>query len=196
MVAAYREHRSAVAQVVYNPHRRTYASLDSSGLRLWHFRRRVAGAPPAASTLKSIDYPQGKRSFVTALLYVPEVHLYFAACMDSCLRLYKHDLRIRARLPWPETLVHTLAFCAARNELVTAGAAGVKARRRCCAARAPARSAAPTATCTQENELSLCCGVEQGLPRCCRTGATLFLPAGIRNRAGSRCVWAHGEGAG
>ena len=131
VVTAYREHSNAVQQVVYNPQRRTYVSLDSHGMRIWELiPASDPGARPSSATIQDVPYPRGRLDFVTALIYVPDIQLYFCACMDSQLRIYKYNLRIKSCLEWAESHVHAMTFAVARNELVIAGATGVKVRRK------------------------------------------------------------------
>ena len=123
VVTSYREHSSDIRSAVYNPDRRAFLSTDDFSMRLWHLKQH---GKVAARTIKALPYPQGRIRFVTALMYSQRAQLYFCACMDGRLRLYKHNLRIKACLEWPERAVYAMKFVNARDELVVAGANGVK----------------------------------------------------------------------
>lgn len=123
VVTTYREHSSDVRSVVYNSDRRAFVSTDDFAMRLWHVTER---GNVATRTLQALPYPPGRIRFVTSLMYSPQAQLYFCACMDGRLRLYKHNLRIKACLEWPERAVYAMRFVNSRDELVVAGASGAK----------------------------------------------------------------------
>ena len=112
---------------VYNPDRDAYVSMDDFGMHLWELKGR-GNASKSPATIKDLRYPQGSPNFVTALFYCTHTQLYFCACMDGHLRLYKHNLRIKSCLAWAESIVYNMAFVPRRDELVVGGAAGVKVR--------------------------------------------------------------------
>jgi hypothetical protein len=92
-------------------------------MRMWQVSTHGA---IAAKSVRVLPYPTGKSAFVTALMYSTRAQLYFCACMDGRLRLYKHGLRIKASLAWAERAVYCMRFVDARDELIVAGASGVK----------------------------------------------------------------------
>jgi WD40 repeat protein len=124
-VATYRGHSTCVRQVAYNSDKGTYASIDDLGMRLWKVSDGGCGV---VTNLKDLHFPNLKSNFVTAIMYSNHVKLFFCPCLDGNLRIYKHDLKIKSCLPWSESIVYDMAFVSKRDELLVAGAAGVKER--------------------------------------------------------------------
>lgn len=123
VMCTYRAHKTQIQQVAHIPEKDTLVSIDEQGMRLWHATEKLRDR---CDTLKDLRYPDHKSSFITAVLYSPHVKALFAACLDGQLRIYKHNFKIKSCLPWAESAVHAMAFVHRRDELVVAGAAGVK----------------------------------------------------------------------
>lgn len=128
VLCTYRAHKTRIQQVAHIPEKETLASIDEKGMHLWHT---TDGPDDRSETIKDLRYPDRKSSFITAVTYSAHAKVLFAACLDGHLRLYKHNFKIKACLPWAESAVHDMAFVHKRDELVVAGAAGVKVWPRC-----------------------------------------------------------------
>lgn len=111
--------------MAYNHHKGHFVSIDEMGMRSWAVNPQDTEGP---RTLVSLNYPGLKANYVTCLIYASTPMLFFCACLDGHLRIYKHDLRIKACLPWQSSVVLDMVFCEKRDELVVAGSDGVKAR--------------------------------------------------------------------
>lgn len=123
LLCTYRAHRNRIRQVAYNPHQGHFVSIDEMGMRSWKVNPQETEDP---ATLSSLNFPGLECNYVTCLIYASAPMLFFCACLDGHLRIYKHDLSIKACLPWQSTFVLDMAFCEKRDELVVAGCDGVK----------------------------------------------------------------------
>jgi hypothetical protein len=125
ILCAYRKHKTCVHEVSYIPEKNVFASVDDLALRWWHSTDKNLDQ---TETLKDMHFPNGRGRFVTAMAFAPKARSLFCACLDGHLRIYKQNFKLRASLKWPESIVHTMVFSQRRDELVVAGAAGVKER--------------------------------------------------------------------
>jgi WD40 repeat protein len=128
ILCSYRKHKTSVHEVAYIAEKDAFASVDDLAIHLWHS---TSKRPNKMDTLKDIHFPSGRGRFVTAMTFSSHARSLFCACLDGCLRIYKHNLKMRACLQWPESIVHAMVYVPKRDELLIAGAAGVKERYPC-----------------------------------------------------------------
>ena len=78
LVTTYRGHRSAIRSCVYNALSKVLLSVDERCVRLWKADGHDVG---------SIVFPMGKACFIMSMIWIPELKIYFGACLDRCLKV-------------------------------------------------------------------------------------------------------------
>ena len=84
--------------------------------------------PYSAVTVQShqVHFDSKRNGFITALLFVEQHGLFFAACLDQTLRLYDSSFKLQSTMRWHAGVVTQLLYSKALDEVITAGAEGLK----------------------------------------------------------------------
>lgn len=117
----FNKHNSTVSVVIHNSSNDTYLSLDDRGVRIWDT---LPG--DGHGELKRVMFPKSERGFLSRVIYVPSVRLYFAAALDMTVKVYDSDFQLQQSVPSGQRSVLCLSFDAPSKELISAGIDGVK----------------------------------------------------------------------
>lgn len=121
LACTYKAHVTPVRKVLYNPAQKCFLSLSERSLKTW-----VKDGPAGARTVH--DLPLPTLNFITGVCISTNLNLVFTSCLDDTLKLYNERLRLKSTLPWANGVVREMVYNSKRNELITAGSYGVKAR--------------------------------------------------------------------
>ena len=113
----FNKHNSVVQCVIYNDTNDTYLSLDDRGVRIWDVQ---------GTELKRTMFPKHERGFLSRIIYVPAMRLYFAAALDMTVQVYDNDFNLQQAVPSGQRSVLCLSFDPKSKELISAGIDGVK----------------------------------------------------------------------
>ena len=113
----FNKHNSVVQCVIYNDTNDTYLSLDDRGVRIWDVQ---------GTELKRTMFPKHERGFLSRIIYVPALRLYFAAALDMTVQVYDNDFNLQQAVPSGQRSVLCLSFDPKSKELISAGIDGVK----------------------------------------------------------------------
>lgn len=117
----FSKHSATVSVVIHNATNGTYLSLDDRGARVWDM---LPG--PGHGQLKSMMFPKAERGFLSRVIYVPAVRLYFAAALDMTVQVYDSEFQLQQSVPSGQRSVLCLSFDSKTRELISAGIDGVK----------------------------------------------------------------------
>lgn len=117
----FKEHISAVRSVLRNPNTGQFISVDDKTLKSWAVERNGS-----TKVVHNVAFPGFQSTFLTSIVLARDLNMIFASCLDSNLRLYSDKLQLKAAMPWSNGLVRTMVYNHRRNELITAGSAGVR----------------------------------------------------------------------
>jgi hypothetical protein len=116
--STYTRHQYPVRGVAVNRTNGTFLSLDEQGLRVW----RSAGG----GDVKRVTFPAAERGFISRVIYVPSLRLYFAAALDMCIQVFDFEFNLKQVVPSYQRSILCLSFDASSQELISAGIDGVK----------------------------------------------------------------------
>jgi WD40 repeat protein len=117
----FSKHNATVSVVIHNSTNGTYLSLDDRGVRIWDT---LPG--DGHGELKRTMFPKAERGFLSRVIYVPSVRLYFAAALDMTVKVYDGEFQLQQSVPSGQRSVLCLSFDAHSKELISAGIDGVK----------------------------------------------------------------------
>ncbi|CAD7698424.1 unnamed protein product [Ostreobium quekettii] len=119
----FSSHTSPVRQVVYQASTQRYVSLDDKCIKAWKLDPTT---PSRTREVVTLHFPAFQPSFISCLVYVDHLKMYFAAALDHTLKLYTDSLKLKASLEWKGGAVLSLLYNEAQDELISAGSDGVK----------------------------------------------------------------------
>jgi hypothetical protein len=122
ILGRYGEHKGAIRDVVYHQDKDCYVSVDELGIHSWKM------CPATRKPGNTQRIPFQCLNFVTCMAYASGPKLVACACLDGCLRLYKHDLKVKSVLPWDDSIVFDMHYISKTNEIVVAGINGIRVR--------------------------------------------------------------------
>jgi hypothetical protein len=116
--AAYNEHASAVRHVACNLDDGTFVTLDERSCHIWNMDAQDGVVTP----IRELNFPRG--SYLTAILFVPKLQLFLAACLEGAIHIYGPNMEPKAQLKLPKSVTGAIVDMVYNNEtdeLITAG---------------------------------------------------------------------------
>lgn len=118
--AAYSGHSADVRRVACNQDDNLFVTLDERACHIW-----TTEGGAGAVMVRELGFPRG--SYLTAIIFVPKLQLFLAACLEGAIHIYGPDMEPRAQLTLPKAAagaIVDMVFNPETDELITAGGCG------------------------------------------------------------------------
>ena len=118
----YKKHNNTVRVLVKNTVNNTYLSLDQAGVRIWESE----AGNLCCEDVRRINFPKAERGFISCVIFVPSLRLYFGACLDMTIQVFDVDFKFLQAVPTGQRSVLCLDYDSDTKEVISAGIDGVK----------------------------------------------------------------------
>ena len=112
----YKKHNNTVRVLAKNTINNNYLSLDQAGVRIWE-----TGHDGHCTDVHRVDFPKTERGFISCVIFVPSLRVYFGACLDMTIQVFDIDFKFLQAVPTGQRSVLCLDYDIATNEIISAG---------------------------------------------------------------------------
>ena len=95
--------------------KRLYISGDCKHIALWDL----------SGQKHQLKFPKSQVNFISAIVYIPQLKILFAAALDMCFKIYDRNFRLIESIRHSERSILSIEYVASKGLLLISGANGV-----------------------------------------------------------------------